>query len=425
MFKIKNLNMEWLIVVIIFSARTTSSMTVNYVKPLNFESTTASPCSDMQRPCLILSEYTSDLDVYFINNTIFYFYPGMHTLRDSLVLENVHNLSFQGWPSGEDVIKIIPATGSSTSISLTRSYNIKISLISFVLYGNFTFIMRFTHSQLVQLSNVSIYGNWYSGCSSIISLGSEIDISNASFLGIKGYLGAALIISASNITFRGSNVFVGNTAATGGSIYLSGSNLVLNGVSLFQNNTSLMYSKEAVNKTELHCNYRMERKVITIGSGGAIFCFNSCLKVHGHSNFSANVANLYGGALFVYSSELFIQGFTFFSWNVASDIGGALSLYNTSSNINGSLSLKRNEAKYAGGGMEVEKGNLSIQGHALFDGNTAKYEGGGGALRLTDSYFEYCGSISLLEITCLATIKERAQTTLSHHLMTSASPTML
>ena len=39
--------MEWpsvvlIVVIIIFFARTTSSITVNYVKPLNFESTTAS-----------------------------------------------------------------------------------------------------------------------------------------------------------------------------------------------------------------------------------------------------------------------------------------------------------------------------------------------------------------------------------------------
>ena len=67
------------IIIMLFSARRTSSMTVNYVEPLNFESTTPSPCSDMQRPCLTLCEYTSDLDAYFINNTIFYFYPHAHT----------------------------------------------------------------------------------------------------------------------------------------------------------------------------------------------------------------------------------------------------------------------------------------------------------------------------------------------------------
>ena len=383
--------MVFIVVIIIFSASwTTSSMTVNYVKPLNFESTTASPCSEMQTPCLTLNEYTSDRDVYFINNTIFYFYPGKHTLRDSLVLENLHNLSFHGWPAGGDQIVTV-MIDSLARIYWRGSLNIEISSINFILHDNFTFIMRFEHSHSLQLSNISIYGNGYSGCSSIISQGSALGINNASFFGIKGYLGAALMMSASNVTFRGSNVFVGNTAASGGSIYLSGSYLVLSGASLFLNNTSshnIIYSKEVVNKTFL-CNYRVKTK--GIGSGGAISCLNSCLQVHGHSNFTANIADSHGGAILVDTSELFLQGFTFFSWNVASITGGALKLLNASSNINGSLSLKRNRAE-SGGGMEVRTGNLSIQGYALFDENTTKY--GGGALHLTDSHFEYCGSTS-------------------------------
>ena len=77
------------------------------------------------------------------------------------------------------------------------------------------------------------------------------------------------------------------------------------------------------------------------------------MKVHGHSNFTANIADSDGGALLVDSSELFTQGFASFSWNVAYNYsGGALKLINVSSNINGSLSLKRNKAKF-GGGMAV------------------------------------------------------------------------
>ena len=59
-------------------AKMTSSTTVNYATP--FASRTASPCSDMLRPCLTSNEYISDLDEYFINNTVFYFYPGIRRL---------------------------------------------------------------------------------------------------------------------------------------------------------------------------------------------------------------------------------------------------------------------------------------------------------------------------------------------------------
>ena len=40
-------------------------MTINYVKP--FTSERASPCSDVQRPCLTLNEYASNSDEYFVN----------------------------------------------------------------------------------------------------------------------------------------------------------------------------------------------------------------------------------------------------------------------------------------------------------------------------------------------------------------------
>ena len=142
-------SMEWpsvvfkVLIVMSFSLFATitssTSITVNYVKPFAHKIT--SPCSDVQRPCLTLNEYLSNLDVYFVNNTIFYFYPGMHKLDYSLVLENLYNFSFQGWPSGNQVVSI--TVSSLTGISLNGSYNIKISSIRFVLYNNFTFILKF------------------------------------------------------------------------------------------------------------------------------------------------------------------------------------------------------------------------------------------------------------------------------------------
>ena len=161
-----------------------TSTTITYVKP--FASKTASQCSDVQRPCLTLNEYASDLDMYFLNNTIFYFHPGMHRLDNCLVLENLYNFSFQGWPSGNQVVNI--TVGSLTGISLKGSCNIKISSISFVLNDNFTVVVKFIHSQLVLLSNISIYGNGYSGCSSIISQDSALSINDASFIQIQGFL---------------------------------------------------------------------------------------------------------------------------------------------------------------------------------------------------------------------------------------------
>ena len=102
--------MEWpsLFVIVTSSllfAKTTASLTVNYVKPL--VSMTASPCPNEQRPCLTLGEYTSNLDVCFVNNTIFYFYPGIHKLGNGLILENLYIFSFQSSPNGNKVVNIV------------------------------------------------------------------------------------------------------------------------------------------------------------------------------------------------------------------------------------------------------------------------------------------------------------------------------
>ena len=171
------------------------SMHVNYVKPFGSERASKSPCSDVKRPCLTLNEYASNSDEYFVNNTRFYFYPGIHRLEYSINLVNLHNVSFLGrpgksigWPNGDQVVTM--AVDSSVSITWNESWNIEISSIGFFLHDNFTFILRFEHSQLVQLANISIYGNGYSGCSSIISEESVLEFNNSVFIGINGFLGA-------------------------------------------------------------------------------------------------------------------------------------------------------------------------------------------------------------------------------------------
>ena len=132
--------------------------------------------------------------------------------------------------------------------------------------------MRFVHSQLVQVSNISIFGNWHRGCSSIIIKESALDFNDSIFIGINGFLGAALVMSASNITFRGSNVFTGNAAISGGSVYLTDSMLTLNGTSLFLNNNSTIFSQEVIKRKMLSCNYiKSMRKIELLNhSGGTL-----------------------------------------------------------------------------------------------------------------------------------------------------------
>ena len=334
--------MEWPSVLVIvsssllFFAKTTISMTVNYVKPLR--SMTASPCPDDYRPCLTLGEYTSDSDVYFVNNTIFYFYPGIHRLDDRLILENLYNFSFQGLPNGDQIVNV--SVDPLANIIWNESRNIEISSIRFTLNDNFTFIMKFEHSQIVHLSNISIIGNGNSGCSSIMVQKSAIFINNSMFTEISGFFGAAVMMVASNITFRGGNIFVNNAAISGGSIYLSDSRLTFNGTSLFLNNTS----QRVINKKLSLCNcHDIVDKNLTInnGSGGVIFCTTSYLRLYEHSNFTGNSAAMFGGAIAMVAGALTIQGNALFGRNRARfRDGGAMSLNNINSSISGNLYLK-------------------------------------------------------------------------------------
>ena len=193
------------------------------------------------------------------------------------------------------------------------------------------------------------------------------------FTEISGFLGAAVMMVASNVTFRGDNAFIYNTAASGGSIYLSNSMLTFNRTTLFLNNTSLGYSKEVINRTLSLCNI-VEKIELKNGSGGAIFCTASYLRF---SNFTGNSADMFGAAIVTTAGTLTIQGNASFDRNIAQVHGGAILLKNTNSNISGNLYLKHNKALHGyGGAIWILKGEFIIQGNTSLDGNFAKYLGG-------------------------------------------------
>lgn len=213
--------------------------------------------------------------------------------------ENLYNFSFQGLSNGVDI-----AVDSSATIIWNASMNIEISSIKFILHDNFTSIMRFKHSQFVQLPNISIYGNGYNGCSAIIGQGATLNIKNFTFIGMNRFLSAAIMTVASNITFGESNSFADNTAVIGGGIHMSDSRLILNGNSQFLNNkcTSLRYyNKDLATRKMTSCNYQY------------------------NNYYNSN------------HEEEFIWGNASFTLNTADGEGGAMQLNYTSSNISGNL----------------------------------------------------------------------------------------
>ena len=61
-------------------------------------------CFDDWSSCLTLQECTNQPNVYFTNDTIFYFKSGSHILNSSLTLTNLHNFTFQSLPGHESVV---------------------------------------------------------------------------------------------------------------------------------------------------------------------------------------------------------------------------------------------------------------------------------------------------------------------------------
>ena len=310
--------------------------------------------------CHTLEFYACQQDQYFINNTIFYFYPGNHTLDRSLDLKNVHNVTIQGL-SGSEPVNL--ALDSLVSIIWKNCQCIKISSIDFYLADNFTHSLVFELTQSVELSNITIFGKRSSGCSSILSQESTLDISDSRFVEIKGLIGSALMISDSSVvTFIGNNRFDSNEAKLGGAIYLHSSVLTFNGHSHLINNIASRLSMSDINDTLCYLSLS-EIEYQYWYSGGAIFSNNSTLIISNNSSFIENFAREYGGSIFAIYGNMTIraQGSVLFDRNHAGFSGGAINLVYTTSEIivNGSISFQNNNA-FFGGAIYVVNTNVSF-----------------------------------------------------------------
>ena len=263
---------------------------------------------------------------------------------------NLHHLTLQGLPDSEQVNILFDPY---ISVIWKNCSNIEISSISFSLLDYFTYGIVFKHSNLVQISNVSVFGNEFFGCSSVMSQHSTLVIKDSSFVGIQGTFGAALMIFGSCVIFTGNNKFVGNRALFGGSLYLFESTVTLNGISTFMNNNSSKGSWDyyCIYSAGVFINIDDYMK----GSGGVIYYKSSTLIINSeYSIFANNSAQLSGGAIAALSGNITIRGFIRFMNNVAYECeGGAISLFTTTLIVSGNISFINNEAYYSGGALSL------------------------------------------------------------------------
>ena len=381
----------------------------------------STPCNTagIQYPCLTLNDYVHDTKQFFLNDSTFYFSPGNHHLNVGLNLTGVHNVSFLGYGAGGVTLIV----DQLTPFMWRGCKDIEITNITFSMGVNFGNILAFHNHSSVVLSNVTILGNGHAGCSSIISEHSEVKIVNSNFIGINGYLGAALSAFESNITIGRGSIFINNTALAGGAIYLYSSLAFFVGTNTFLRNTaSLIYHKE----NDLICKKYFNTP--RTGTGGAVYCFNSSLESIecsvksevksycslmnqnsrsiafdadnnsiDHCEYAVNSSRRGGDpscfcGVNYSSSACVTQPVVIFHQNRAHDLGGALLLFNTSLSFCGKFRLESNSASVYGGAIYLISANLSFQSICtVFYLNTAKF--GGGSIYSVISYLQLQGNI--------------------------------
>ena len=379
------------------SPTNSSIQQVNHVTPNK-----SMPCLTDQHPCFTIDEYASQIDKFFFNDSIFSFLSGNHRLNIGLKISGIHNVSFIGLPDNSVTIMVL---NKSTSITWEGCKCIEITNITIIIKRNFTYVISFESTFLVELTNITILGNGHTGCSSIISNRSAINICNSKFKGIKGYSGAALLASESNITFAGINLFLKNKAVAGGAVYFyQNSTVLFSGINVFCNNSASYYNNSTCTYCLSFSKLDMQEIFFRNESGGAIGCDNSTITLSSCViSLNETISRLHvivddiSDVLSINNSS-----FVYLVNNSAYRFGGAINLIRSTLQVCGSVFLLKNNSAYFGGAIHTRRSNISIGTNCSTDsfsksivtleGNRATYRGAAIGSHSTNLYFN--GNIS-------------------------------
>ena len=362
----------------------------------------------VQHPCLTLNDYANNVDTYFVNDSTFVFIPGNHKLSLGVTIRGVHNISIIGLSENNVTIEIL---NESVFFVCESCMNVIITNIIFEIGGPFKSILSFLATNIVKLSNITILGNSHIGCSSIITERSVVEISDSTFIGIKGYYGAALIALKSTITFTGNNSFTNNEAQSGGALFLYNYSIVLfSGTILFSKNSAVTsYSDITMKCTATNRLYRVSN---LSGLGGAIFSSNSSITSIDCFKFRINGTNDTSNILC--SSGFFSRCYPINNSNskhadsqlrqickcttnnmsenycIEENISPCMSSRPNIKKIILSLQFHHNRATLSGGSIFCRNSFIEFIGTIEFIGNSAAESGG--ALLMTDTSSGVLGS---------------------------------
>ena len=324
---------------------------IHYVRPNG-----STPCPG--QPCLTLDQYAEQSSLFFKSGAMFIFLAGNHCLATGLKLANISDITLRG---EKDSYISVGATVQAEYISEMNIKQLTFMLNSAKLTPNST-AFTFINSNEICLSKVTFLGNgdFSNASGAILSLHSNIALTNCTFESNTAYYGGAMYVQTeSNITLDGYNSFIGNEArSSGGAIFASKSSIIIiKGMdNHFENNTA---SENG-------------------GAGGAISIVESDLLVSGNVIFAFNRA-IRGGAIFLNGSKTLFTGKVVTFANNAADFGGGI--YSYSSTL---ISEARQMHFIGNGPAKLGAGICSVSGQKLkissatFTNNTTirKYCGG-------------------------------------------------
>ena len=350
---------------------------VKYVQPFNGSN------SCISEPCTF-DQYANDPEQHFISDTTFIFLPGEHQLNCSLDLDGVQNVSFQGMLTENVMVQLGPQVG----LVFSNCEGIEIKSLIFLLSGDYEYRLMFYDASNVNLQNIVFLSTEEEnthGNSSVVSQASEINISDSSFMGLRGQFGAALLVlDSSNVTFMGTNTFTNNSAKLGGAIHSVSSALQFDGISIFTDNIA---SLDDTHKSD---------DLDDGGIGGAVYVSNSQLIMTGCGQFLTNSAKNLGGAVAaVNNSVVVINGSScdsnpigiVFDGNYVTSVaeapfneigsGGAIYINYSIANIT-NISLQNNSSPMHGGAAYFAQstGTVSLFSITATDNKANKYYGG-------------------------------------------------
>ena len=342
------------------------------------------PCPE--KPCHTLNEYAGNVSYYFSSTTTLIFLSGKHELNQSLFVNGLTSLHFQGSTSEENSCEVVCT--QPALFWLTYVKNVMINDLNFSYCGGVKecvlcifYAYNFTMDSCeISNSNNSVGLSVQETTFTYIrSCGFRNNFYNRYWNGVAG-----LYITSSTVQFSGKNVFLSNRGPVGG-LWMVNCTVNFTGNLIFKKNS------------------------MAIAGGGGMHLFECKAVLYGESWFVENSADGGGGGLFLDSSVLINANTTIIENNTGTGRTGGGILVTTYSKLvnSGTLTVKGNTAS-SGGGIYVSEnstfeniGILNLQNNLEINHVSGVNVNGGGGLFLIQSIFICKGQVRVVGNTAL------------------------